>query len=414
MNKEKGITTSGAGRSPAPLSENGQQQNTLVRLLGEVDRPFLIIVIILMCLGSVMVFSASYAYAQNVFDDSYYFAQKQIIWIVLGFAVMWLVAKMVRPFFVKKIAWIGYGVAILLNIAVLFLGDDVKGATRQITLLGVNFQPSEILKVFTVIVAAKYISDHSDKIKTFKGGILPFLLLALPSTFLFVMQSHLSATIINILIIFFMMILGGSNYIWLGAAGGVGAAAAMYVSTNIDVLLNSTIIQEKLSHVYRRLLVWKDPLKYMRDTLTEDAGWQPSQSLFAICSGGFWGVGLGKSIQKHGWLPEPQNDYIFAIICEELGFAGAIIIICLFAALIIRGFQIARRCKDKFSSLVVMGLLAKLGIQVVLNIAVVTNTIPSTGISLPFFSYGGTALLILLAEMGLILSISRYSYIEKG
>ena len=173
-------------------------------------------------------------------------------------------------------------------------------------------------------------------------------------------------------------------------------------------------IKEKLSHIFQRLAIWEDPVAMIADSNTRDAAWQPAQSLFAISSGGFWGLGIGKSNQKHGFLPEPQNDYVFAILCEELGFFGAVGVILLFAAFAYRGFRIAANSPNRFCSLVVMGLTLQVAIQVILNIAVVTNTLPSTGISLPFFSYGGTSLVILMVEMGVILSISRYSYIERG
>ena len=173
-------------------------------------------------------------------------------------------------------------------------------------------------------------------------------------------------------------------------------------------------IKEKLSHIFQRLAIWEDPVAMIADKATRDAAWQPAQSLFAISSGGFWGLGIGKSNQKHGFLPEPQNDYVFAILCEELGFFGAVGVILLFAAFAYRGFRIAANSPNRFCSLVVMGLTLQVALQATLNIAVVTNTLPSTGISLPFFSYGGTSLVILMVEMGVILSISRYSYIERG
>jgi cell division protein FtsW len=173
------------------------------------------------------------------------------------------------------------------------------------------------------------------------------------------------------------------------------------------------VLLELVPQVFTRLEVWENPFAYMSPS-TGGKGYQPAQSLYAIASGGFWGLGLGQSNQKHGYLPEPYNDYIFAIICEEMGFFGAVLIIGLFAAFAWRGFYIATHSQDKFSSLLVMGIIAHVIIQVILNICVVTNTIPSTGISLPFFSYGGTSLIILLCEMGLVLAVSRYSYTEKA
>jgi len=398
---------------PDTSGKTKKNKNQVIRFIGECDRPFLILVILLTAIGSIMMFSASYSFAETNFNDSLYFAKRQIVWIILGFFVLMVVTLLVRPIFLRRTAMICYAVVIVLNALVMVIGFATHGATRQIDLGFISFQPSELLKTFNVILCARLITDRPTEMKSFRYGIVPFAVLAVISAGLCILQSHLSATIINVLLIFFMMVLGGSNAVLLGGIGGVGAAAALYISNNVDKLLEMTIIKEKLSHVYKRLLVWENPFKYMKYPELNDPGWQPSQSLYAVSSGGVWGLGLGKSIEKHGYLPEPQNDYVFAIICEELGFAGAAFIICLFALLIIRGFQIARKCRDRFSMLVVMGLTVKVALQVILNIAVVTNTIPSTGISLPFFSYGGTALLILMAEMGIILSISRFSYMDK-
>jgi cell division protein FtsW len=396
------------------FTEETKEKGVLIRWIGEVDRPFMFLVIALVCIGSIMVFSASYAYARTWYHDSYYFAKKQIQYVVIGLLVMMIISKYIRHRLVLKLTWIGYLVAIAFNVAVVLTGFIGNGAQRWLVLGPVQFQPSEILKFMTVLVCAKYISENQERIKTFRYGILPFALIAIPSVVLLYFQSHLSAMLINVMIIFFMMFLGGSSMKWLGTIGGLGFASAAFVITNVDTITKWTFVKEKLGHVYKRLLIWSDPFSYMKDAATKDAGWQPSQSLFAISSGGLWGVGLGQSMEKQGYLPEPHNDYIFAILCEELGFAGAVIVIGLFAALIMRGFYIAKNCKDRFCQLVVSGLMVKLALQVILNIAVVTNTIPSTGISLPFISSGGSALLINLAEMGLVLSISRYSYTARG
>lgn len=385
--------------------------------LGEADRPFLILVIILTALGSIMMFSASYAFAETNFNDSLYFAKRQIIWIVFGFIIMAVTAHFATPELLRRLTLVGYIVTIGLNVLVLIMGIATHGAVRQLDLGFVSLQPSELLKTFNVLLCARIISFRPAEMKKFRYGVIPFAVLALISAALCIGQNHLSATIINILLIFFMMIIGGTHPAIVGSVGGVGAVAMYYVANNIDSIVEklkeSTLVQSKLSHVVERLIVWQDPFKYMKYPELNDPGWQPSQSLYAISAGGVWGLGLGKSVEKHGYLPEPQNDYIFAIICEELGFAGAVFVICLFALLIIRGFQIAIKCSGKFEMMIIMGLVIKVAIQVVLNIAVVTNTIPSTGITLPFFSYGGTSLCILMAEMGIILSLSKTSYIDK-
>lgn len=229
----------------------------------------------------------------------------------------------------------------------------------------------------------------------FSFGILPFGLLIVTIAVLLVLQPHMSGLIIITLIIIFMMIIGGSSLKYIFGAACVGGAGMLGI-------LNL------LSHSKSRLDVWHDPFSNIRE-----GGWQPAQSLYAIGNGGIWGVGIGQSRQKHLYLPEPMNDYIFAILCEEFGFIGAISVILLFVYFVYRGIVIAYWAPDRFSSLVVLGIVIQVGLQALLNMMVVTNTIPSTGIALPFFSYGGSSLMILLAEMGVVLSISRYSVIPK-
>ena len=278
----------------------------------------------------------------------------------------------------------------------------------MLTIGGIQFQPSEFLKFALVLVCATHVVRNRDRMHTVRYGVLPFgayLLMAVSTTLL---QSHLSATIICCIIVYVMMWLGGTGAKFLGAVGAAIVAAGASL-----IMWGREIIEKVVPHALTRLDVWEDPFSFMSNA-SGGKGWQPAQSLYAISSGGFWGLGLGQSNQKHGYLPEPYNDYIFAIICEEMGFFGAVLIIGLFAAFAWRGFHIATHSQDKFSSLLVMGIIAHVIIQVILNICVVTNTIPSTGISLPFFSYGGTSLIILLCEMGLVLAVSRYSYTEKA
>jgi cell division protein FtsW len=384
-------------------------QGTIVRLIGEIDRPFLLIVVALLCIGSVMVFSASYAYASTWFKDSYYFARRQLGWALFGISVMIIVAKVVDYRWLKKWAFIGYIISLGINFLVPIIGYAAGGATRWIDLKFINFQPSELMKFFVVLVLAAYVSDNHSKIHTFKKGVLPFIIFGAPAALSIIIQQHLSATIIIFMLVLSMMFLSGTSMKWVGGTLGAIVGGAIFVLT-----VGRGIIEKLVPHALTRILVWQDPFSYMKDAVTGDAGWQPAQSLYAIASGGFWGLGLGNSLQKHGYLPEPQNDYIFAILCEELGFFGAFVVIGLFVAFAWRGFKIAKNAPNRFTSLLVMGLVMQVLLQVALNIAVVTNALPSTGISLPFFSYGGTSLTILLAEMGIILSISRYSYLEKG
>lgn len=382
-------------------------QNRIYRLIGEVDRPLLIVVIALVCIGSVMIFSASYAVAESRFGDSYYFARSQVGFAVFGIVVMALVARLLDYRVLKRFAYIFYVFALGLNYLVPFFGENVKGATRWFVIFGIQFQPSELLKFGLVLACATYISNHHSEMKTLRGA-MPMLLLAIPAAGATLMQSHLSATIIILLLTLVMLWLSGLNGVYFGVVLGSGLTLGAFVLT-----IGRGILEKLVPHAITRLQIWEDPFSYMSYE-SGGKGWQPAQSLYAISSGGFWGLGLGQSNQKHGYLPEPQNDYIFAILAEELGFFGVICVIALFGVLAYRGYHVSKNAPNRFSSLVSMGITAQIVIQVLLNLAVVTNTFPSTGISLPFFSYGGTSLIILLAEMGVVLSISRYSFIEQG
>jgi len=387
-----------------------QMPGTVTRFLGEMDRPFLIIVLLLVCIGSIAVFSASYAHSANRYGDSYALARPQLMYVLLGVSAMAAIAACgpLALGFLRKAAYPIFLVAIAMNAVVRFIGENYNGATRWLTIGGIQFQPSEFLKFALVLVCATHVVRNRDRMHTFRYGVLPFgayLLMAVSTTLL---QSHLSATIICCIIVYVMMWLGGTGAKFLGAVGAAIVAAGASL-----IMWGREIIAKVVPHALTRLDVWEDPFSFMSNA-SGGKGWQPAQSLYAISSGGFWGLGLGQSNQKHGYLPEPYNDYIFAIICEEMGFFGAVLIIGLFAAFAWRGFHIATHSQDKFSSLLVMGIIAHVIIQVILNICVVTNTIPSTGISLPFFSYGGTSLIILLCEMGLVLAVSRYSYTEKA
>lgn len=386
--------------------------STVIRFLGEMDRPFLIIVLLLVCVGSVTVFSSSYAHSAHRYGDSYALARPQLMYVIMGLAAMAAIVMFAPAVLsiLRKFPWVVYGVAIVMNLAVLVTsgGETYNGAKRWLNLGPVQFQPSEFLKFALVLICVNHIIKNRDRMHTFRYGVFAFLLIGAPALCLTLLQKHLSATIINCLIIYTMMWLGGTGAKFLG-----GVAAAVVALAVSLLTYGQAIIKLIVPHALTRLEVWRDPFSFMSNA-SGGKGWQPAQSLYAISSGGFWGLGLGQSNQKHGYLPEPYNDYIFAIFCEEMGLFGAVLVIGLFAAFAWRGFHIATHSQDKFSSLLVMGITAHVIIQVVLNIAVVTNTIPSTGISLPFFSYGGTSLIILLCEMGLVLAVSRYSYTEKA
>ncbi|MBQ3081138.1 MAG: putative lipid II flippase FtsW [Clostridia bacterium] len=374
------------------------REKKLTRLVGQVDRPFLILVVILVCIGSVMVFSTSYTYAELKGQDSFYYARRQFYYVLFGMAAMAVVSKLGDYRWLKRFTFTIFIVALAINVATAIpgIGLERNGARRWLN-IGIDFQPSEVLKFALILMCAKQASDSSGEMNNFKKGILPFLMILGMCAVPVILQKHLSCTIIITVIAFAMMWMGGSPAKWLVGSALAGVAG-------IAAVLNS----EKMSHSIARIAVWRDPFA----ALSGD-GWQPAQSLYAISAGGFWGLGLGQSNQKHGYLPEPHNDYIFAILCEELGYFGAIVVIALFVALIWRGIIIAKKALNMYSALIVSGIMCSLAVHVLLNIAVVTNSIPSTGIGLPFFSYGGTSLCIWLAEMGVVLCVSRYSYLKQ-
>ena len=321
--------------------------------------------------------------------DSLWFVKKQIFFAVVGIVVMMLIS-FIDYGFVKKFTVPIFAVSFLMLAAVPFIGETNKGATRWLRFGPIQFQPSEIMKFALVLLLAAYISFFNAKIKQFKYGILIPGIITGVVCVTTLLEHHMSGTIILFLIGASMIFMSGANWKVLATFGGVFGAGAL------GVMLFT-------NYMKKRIDAWLHPELYLKT-----GGWQPYQSLLAIGSGGLFGVGLGNSYQKHMWLPEPQNDFIFAILCEELGFIGAIALIALFVLFMWRGFVIAKRAPDTFSSVLVAGLTAKVGIQAMLNIAVVTSSIPTTGIALPFFSYGGTALVMQLAEMGIILSVSRY------
>lgn len=369
---------------------------TMVRYREGIDHVFLILVITLLAIGTVMVFSASYANALNKFGDSYHYAKKQLMMVAIGLVGMGAIASFIDYRWLQKFSGIIFIGVLIFNYITPFYGKLTNGATRWFVLFGQQVQPSEFLKIALIMIMAHYIVTVGDNMKTFKWGLFfpGCILIAIGGAML--LQSHFSGLIIMLFIGLALIFIGGAPIKWLGLFGGAVGSVLAYMMIFT-------------SYSSERIQTWLDPFKN-----PSDEGWQIINSLYAIGSGGLWGVGFGMSRQKYLYLPEPQNDFIFAIICEEMGFIGAIIIILLFVLLIWRGFVIAFHAPDKYSMYVVMGIMIKVAIQTLLNIAVVTNSIPTTGISLPFFSYGGTALIILMAEMGIVLCISRYSYYEKG
>ncbi len=373
-------------------------KQTVYRVRGGVDKPFLILVVLLTCLGFIAVATAGYVYAKEraTFGyDSFYFVKKQVVWVFLGFAAM-LGMSLVDYGFIKKATVLIAVVAVILLLLVFVPGIGVvrNGARRWIN-IGLQFQPSEIAKLALIIVLARYISKIPEKMKTFTYGVLyPGFFVAFFCA-LVIIEKHMSATIIIFLLGAMLIIVGGVNLKWVAMFGGLGFSAAAFIILFTD-------------YTKARVDAWLHPELYL-----QSGSYQPYEGLLAIGSGGFFGTGLTNSIQKYMWLPEPYNDFIFAIWAEELGFVGAAALVIIFLLLAWRGFLIASKAPDLFSSLLVTGLTLKVTFQSILNIFVVTSMIPTTGISLPFFSYGGTALIMQLAEMGMILSVSRYSSGEK-
>ncbi|HEX3039021.1 MAG TPA: putative peptidoglycan glycosyltransferase FtsW [Caproiciproducens sp.] len=365
------------------------------------DMPFLFLTLTLLIIGLVMLFSASYANAYYLHGSSYFFISRQAFFAVLGVIAMIAVSYFDYHHLHK------FAIPILvfsyLTLVLVLFTPRINGVHRWISLgpLG-QFQPSELAKFGLILAFAHLISLNFKRMSTFRYGVLPYILILGAAAGLLVLEPHVSATVIIVFLAGVMLFIGGVRLRWFGIAfGGAGAAVAYLV-----------LFTQKFSYANDRIVAWLNPFTTESKELMADT-WQTRQSLYAIGSGGLLGLGLGQSRQKYLYLPEPQNDFIFAIVCEELGFIGALIIIILFAMLVWRGVTISLKAKDKFGMLLGIGLVVQVGLQVVLNIAVVTNTIPNTGISLPFFSYGGTSLDILLAEMGVVLSISRTSAIEK-
>lgn len=367
--------------------------------LGGFDIPFFAIVMALLTIGLIMLFSASYPYALQKYDNSYHYFIRQFAFAFAGVIIMLIVSK-VNYRLLKIITVPLLVVTIGLLLLVLVYHTDVDGGFKRWIPLGpITFQPSDIAKFTITLTMASYFAKYGQYVKKAKYGIIyPIIIIAVFCCLIY-LEHHLSCTILMFCIGACIMFAAGSNWKIFAAGGGAVVAVAAVVIMFPNVLMN---------YAGNRIQAWLD-----KSFEPLGARWQTNNSLYAIGSGGFFGTGLGNSKQKYLYVSEPQNDFIFSIVCEELGFVGATVIIILFALLFIRGIMIAMQCKDKFGSFIVIGIVSQVAAQAVLNIMVVTDTIPNTGISLPFFSYGGTALLMLLFEMGVVLSISRKSNQKK-
>lgn len=355
-----------------------------------VDIPFLILTLGLLVLGLAVLYSASSA--QSAYDTGYAittrYLQKQAVCALLGLIALYLFSRVPVALW-YRLAWPVYGISILLLLSVLLVGQQVNGARRWISIAGLQFQPSEIAKFGAILVFARLTSDFGEKSEDFLHGVLGFGGALLGILVPLALEKHLSAIMLLGMVAVVMMYFAGTRLRWLllGAAGAV-VFLLVYVSL--------------MGYAGDRISAWRHP-----ELDPGDTGYQILQSLYAIGSGGVLGLGFGKSRQKYLYLPFQYNDYIFAIFCEELGLLGALALMALFAALITRGYRIARLASDRFSSALAAGLTSLIAVQTILNLCVVTNLLPSTGIALPFFSYGGTALAVNLGEMGIVLSISR-------
>ena len=371
---------------------------------GNMDIVFLILVMYLVVMGTIMMFSAGYVKAESESGDPLSFLKKQILFLAIGIPVM-LLASRVKPEIYKKYSVIIFLFALFTLVVVLFYHTNVQSAegddyTRWIPIGPITVQPSDIAKIALVIFMATLMDSNKEKLEKKVSYVFLLMVPVVVVAFLVVLEKHFSAMFLLFAMGTIMIYLGGGKQ-WVFVVGIVlGIAVIVFVIVNMDFLPE---------YVQSRLKGWLD-----KDYDPLGKRWQTNQSLYAIGSGGLFGLGLGKSKQKHLYLPEPHNDFIFSIVCEELGFIGAMLIVVLFCLLVWRGLTIAMHAKDKFGGMLALGLTFQVGLQALLNILVVTNTIPNTGISLPFFSYGGTSMLILLAEMGIVLSVSRSSRLPKS
>ncbi len=355
---------------------------------GPMDLPFFFLTMIILTVGVIMVLSASFARAYYQSDDPTRYFTRQLLFAVSGTALM-LLASRFPVYIYRRFSMPLLAASIFLLILVPIIGAEDNGATRWINLGFTTFQPSEITKLAVILAFASMICVYKDKMKTFKYGVLPFAIILVVVVGLLILEPHLSASVIIIAIGAIMMFAGGTRWQYFAIGGGVVAVLGVLLVT-------------QMGYASSRISTWLDPFSD-----PQGDGFQIIQSLYAVGSGGLLGLGLGQGRQKYLYLPEEHNDFIFAVVCEELGLIGALLILLLFALLIVRGYWLALHARDRFGALVITGITSLLAIQVFLNVAVVTNLVPCTGISLPFFSYGGTALWIQLVEMGIVLSISR-------
>ncbi len=366
------------------------------------DVPFVLIILALLVVGLTMMFSASYPVAYYEMGDSYYYLKRQMIFALIGLAVMLMISYVDYHYYHRFSALI-LGVSYFALLLVLILPAQEGGVHRWIGIGDIfGVQASEISKFAIILFLAHWGSRYYDRMDTFKFGILPAAGVLASTAFLLLLEPHYSCIVIISVLTIIMLFVSGIKMKWM-AIGGIALVG-------IILLLWMTGM---LTYAMERMDGWGQALVY-KDNDQWQQTWQTRNSLYAIGSGGLFGLGLGQSRQKYLYLPEPQNDFVFAIVCEELGLIGAVLILLLFALLVWRGVVISLRARDRFGKLLGIGLISHIGLQVILNILVITDWLPNTGISLPFFSYGGSSLLTLMFEMGVILSVSRTSNVEKS
>lgn len=398
-----------ASATPRPRLERNWLKALLVKrtykfrlIRHEIDKPFLVLILVLMVFGIIMMFSASYARALADMGDGFYYLKRQIKWALLGLGVMIVISMMDYHLFANTvIAFFAFGLTWFLSLITIFVGTTTADATRWLDLGPIQVQPSELMKIGFIIIFAYISSTLFPYFFKWQASIFPFAIGFALSMSVLVAQRHMSAVMIIAIIGVVMMYVSGmpKRHFW----GFMIFAALMGA-----LLVGYMISAGDFGYITDRIDSWRDPLSDPRDKTL-----QTYNSLIAIGSGGIFGLGFGESRQKYLYLPESQNDFVFSVVCEELGLVGALTVIMLFVMFILRGFYIASRCKDRFGMLLATGITIQIGTQAFLNIAVASNAFPNTGISLPFFSYGGSSLLITLAEVGILLSISRQSATSK-
>lgn len=402
MSKGTDVNKTSPNKKKPVKQDEKPKNNGMFYAKGEFDKPFFLIIIILLVLGTVMMFSASYAWGIAETGDGFIYVKKQLLMAAVGMVAMFGLSIFNYHNFEKvKFVYFIFISSLLMLAYTSFFGTEHSHARRWLTVGPIEFQPSEIMKFAVIVLFAFMISKNYKKMKQFKYGILPFGVVLAVIAGLLMKQPHLSCTILICGIGFVMIIVGGAKFKHMFLMGIVAVSG-------LAGIVMYKVMSEGYNYFGKRIQSWLDPFADM----TNDT-WQTCQSLIAIGSGGFFGMGFGNSRQKFLYLPESKNDFVFAIVCEELGFIGALLVLALFGLFVFRGFYIASRSHDKFGMLICVGITIQIGLQAFLNIAVVTNSIPNTGISLPFFSYGGTALIMQLAEMGVILNVSRQATVDQ-